>query len=194
METVRTFVAFRLPGDVQRLIGDLVERLHVPGLKVRWVEPENLHLTVKFLGEVPTDRLDSVFGAVEDACRGVRAFRLSLDGVGAFPNLRWPRVVWVGLGSGRDEAERLAASVEDRLADAGFAREDRSFKAHVTVGRVKERSPLAGTLGERIAAERLAFEGIGVHSVEVMKSQLTRQGPIYTVQKTVALVAGEGSG
>lgn len=194
METVRTFIAVRPPAEVQRAIGEVQERLRVPGLKVKWVEPENFHLTLKFLGEVPVERLEGVFQGLERACRGVPAFDLGLEGLGAFPNLRRPRVVWVGLGRGREEVAGLAGSVENQLTEAGFAGEKRSFKPHATVGRVKEHSPLAGRLGERIAAECLAVEGFRIHSVEVMKSQLTRQGPIYTVQKTVPLVGGGGSG
>jgi 2'-5' RNA ligase len=194
VETVRTFVALRLPGEVQRAIADLQRRIHVPGVRVKWVEPESFHLTLKFLGEVPVDRLAAVFGAVEGACEGTEAFEISLEGVGAFPNLRRPRVVWVGLERGREEVKRLAASVEEHLAQPGFARDARPFKAHATVGRVKDASSAVRMLGERIAGEQLVLDGIRVDRVEVMKSKLTRQGPVYTVQKVVALAGGEGSG
>jgi len=194
LESVRTFVAIRLPGDVQRAVADLQDRIHVPGVRVKWVEPENFHLTLKFLGDVPEDRLDRVFGAVEKGCEGQEAFAMSLEGVGAFPNLRRPRVVWIGLNRGREEVARLAASVEALLADVGFEREERPFRAHATVGRVKDVSPAVRQLGDRIAAERLALEGIRIDRVEVMKSQLTRRGPLYSVQREVVLAGGEGSG
>jgi 2'-5' RNA ligase len=187
-------VALRLPAEVQQIIGELQDRIHVPGVKVKWVEPENLHLTLKFLGDVPVARLDDVFRAVEAGCSGSRAFEISIEDVGAFPNLRRPRVVWVGLVRGREEVARLAASIEDCLGDAGFPREKRPFKAHATLGRVKDTSPAVRMLGERAGAERLAIGGIRVERIEVMKSQLTRRGPVYTVQKEVILAGGEGSG
>ncbi len=194
MDGVRTFVALRLPAEVRRAIGELEDRIHVPGVRVKWVEPENFHLTLKFLGDVAGDRLEAVFGAVEKGCEGRRAFEISLEGVGAFPDLKRPRVVWVGVHRGREEVARLASSIDDSLAEAGFAREDRPFKAHATVGRVKDTSLAVRELGENIAAEKLALEGIRINRVEVMKSQLTRQGPIYTVQREIVLAGGEGSG
>ncbi|MCK4546096.1 MAG: RNA 2',3'-cyclic phosphodiesterase [Candidatus Eisenbacteria sp.] len=193
MEAIRTFVALRLPSWVQKTVAEVQNRIHVPGIRVRWVEPENFHLSLRFLGDMPVDRLESVYGAVEKGCAGVRAFEVSLEGIGAFPNLRRPRVIWVGLERGREEVARLAASIEDCLEEVGFAREERPFKAHATLGRVKDFSPAVRMLGERAAAQHLEIDGIRVTRIEVMKSQLTRQGPIYTVLREVALVGGEGS-
>ena len=191
---VRTFVAVQLPEELRAALGRLQDRLHVPGIPVKWVEPDLLHLTLKFLGDVPVERLDAVFRGVERAAVRATPFEIVLNGVGAFPNARRPRVVWVGVSEGADTLADLAAAVDEALEIEGFPKEEKPFRSHATLGRVKERSRAVAALGAKITAEAPAFEGFRVETIHIMRSTLTRRGPIYRVQREVALAGGEGSG
>ncbi len=178
MDTIRAFIAVRLPAEVKRRLTQIEKRLMQSGADVKWVPEENFHITLKFLGDVDANRMPAVRDAVERAVRGAEAFDLALAGVGTFG--RPPRVVWVGIAAGRDELKSLARRVENELAEAGFPREDRPFSAHITLGRV--RSP-RGVEELRAGIESLKDEVVGTARAEgaaVMKSELRREGSVYT--------------
>jgi 2'-5' RNA ligase len=154
---------------------------------IKWVEPRNLHFTLKFLGEVPEAKFAHVAAALE-RLRDSEAFDIHLEGVGAFPNLRSARVVWVGISEGADRLAALAARVEDALADAGFPREARAFSPHLTLGRVRD-SERVPALKTALEALRCANFGVQrVESVVLMESRLSPKGPTYTEKVTIRLV------
>jgi len=187
MKVIRTFVAVLIDDDLRRRIAGVQDQLKRLAPDVKWVAPENLHVTMKFLGDVREDMLPDVFAAVEKAAGGFSPFDVSVSGLGAFPSPSRARVVWVGLGDGWEQLRDLASAVEANLAALGFAREDKEFKAHITIGRVKF-SRFLDRLAEGFG--EVESGGLGVQSVAsiaVMRSELRPSGPVYTPLKMIPL-------
>ena len=160
---------------------------HAAALSVSWVAPENLHVTVKFLGNVDEARVQSVIDALRTAVRGHAPFDLEVGGLGAFPSATRARVLWAGLIGGTTPLGALAASVEDALAQLGFPREDRPFSPHITLARVREprRSPeLAEALG--VTSGR-RFGQVAVPDIALMRSDLSPRGARYSTLASIAL-------
>jgi len=186
MRSVRTFVAVEMPENIRRQFGEVESRLMKADAHVKWVEPHHIHITMKFLGEIDEDRLVDVFRGVEEGVRGLGPFEASLAGLGAFPNLKRPRVVWVGVDRGKDLLATLQKKVEDSICRFGFPKEDRSFSPHLTIGRVKSPRGLP-ELVEAIMGTHFETVSFGVKEVVVMESTLTSAGPIYSPLRKVGL-------
>ncbi|MFQ6132194.1 MAG: RNA 2',3'-cyclic phosphodiesterase [Armatimonadota bacterium] len=187
MATVRSFVAVLLDHALRERLADAIRELRCHRADVKWVEPGNLHLTLKFLGPVAEERLPAVEQMVGQVAAAAGAFDLTCRGLGAFPNLRRPRVVWAGVQQGAKELTELAKGLDARLQELGFQREKRPFSAHVTLGRVK--SPInLHRLTEAVEGQQEAdFGPMRVTAVHLMKSTLTPSGPIYAVVQESAL-------
>jgi 2'-5' RNA ligase len=182
MARLRTFIAIDLGKSIRDRCLALQDTLTRGGAEVKWVEEENLHLTLLFLGEVEDRTLPALCQAVADCCALHNPFTLSVESVGCFPNPRRPRVVWVGVGAGSAEVCALHDALEPPLLDLGcYRREERAYTPHITLGRVKgERSTAAlATALARQAKWRGGETDVG--EVRVLSSELTPQGPIYTV-------------
>lgn len=176
---MRLFVAINLPHEERlRLYSATAPLRRIPS-SVRWVAPETLHLTMKFLGEMPAARLPQLQHALQRAAFAHDPFDLELAGIGVFPNLSRPRVYWVGTEGARG-LEQLHTSVEDEFARLGFAPEARAFHPHLTIGRVKV--PLALAEAEALAK---AAEGVSYHAavpittIDLMRSHTTANCPRY---------------
>lgn len=174
----RTFICLELPEAVRAEAEALQGRLAGLGDKIRWVNPKNLHLTLRFLGEISRSQVETVCLAVRCAAAHVDAFPIHLSGTGCFPSPRRPRAFWIGVPEASNLV-RLFEAVEQELFSAGFPREARPFSPHLTLGRfrVDRSSPrLAALLGE---AEFDAAPFL-VSNVTVMKSELRKAGAVYT--------------
>jgi 2'-5' RNA ligase len=147
---------------------------------VSWVAPENLHVTLKFLGNVDPTRLDAVRSALAAAAPAREAFDLAVQGLGAFPSPTRPRVIWAGVGAGEAPAAALAGRVEELLVPLGFAREARPFAAHVTLGRVREPRPDAALAEALAAGAARPFGLVRVARLSLMRSELSPRGARYT--------------
>lgn len=184
---MRLFVALELPPEVRQAAALVCRELKSSGADVKWVKPESMHLTLKFLGETPEDQVAEVKSALEEACAGKAALDLTIKGCGSFPGQKKPQVVWLGLDGQIDELRDLAGAIEARLELLGFPSERRSFKAHLTLGRMR-RGPRRGgnragsvaPLVRAIAANK-DYQGpaFRADNVVLMKSTLTPAGPIY---------------
>ena len=183
---MRTFIAIELPEGIKRKISEVQEPLKKTDAFVSWVKPKNIHVTLKFLGEVPEEKIEEVFLATEKALEGAKPFSMSLKGMGGFPNLRRPRVIWIGAGSGQEELSGLAKRIEEEMEEIGFPRERRKFSAHFTIGRVKSPRNVE-QLAQLVESTDFQTEEIQVTEVVVMKSQLDPAGAIYTPLKKVRL-------
>lgn len=193
MEKIRSFVAIELPQDVtsalDELESDLRQRLQTGA--IRWVAAKSIHLTLKFLGDVPADQMDAVSKALSAACAGIPPFTFHLAGLGCFPNLRRPRVVWVGVEGSLQQLHQLRSAVEAHIAPLGYPTERRAFDPHLTLGRVKRVTPAeAHRIGQVVEGVDLGtIARVHVSQVSLMRSDLTRAGAIHTRLASVTLEA-----
>lgn len=197
MEPIRTFIAIELTDALHHALASVQTQFKRDRAArfVRWVAPENIHITLKFLGDVDADQLPAVQRAIADACADTAPFALTLGGAGAFPNTRRPNVVWIGTRGQVEIAARLAQKMDDACAALNFARDERPFAPHLTLGRVKrDASPserqLIGALIENTPVGDLG--ALRVERVSVMKSVLKPGGSVYTRMAEIELHATNG--
>jgi 2'-5' RNA ligase len=194
METIRSFVAILLPDEIRQAAASLADSLRPLGRRVSWVKAENLHLTLKFLGNHSPEDLRRVTEGLAEATTGVAPFELLLTGLGAFPDLRRPRVIWVGATDGAQAAIALALRVEGSLHRRGLPKEERPFSPHLTIGRVKDPRGLHA-LSSAIADERARVMGrFQVSAIHLMRSDLSREGARYTILQVFPLSGSTGEG
>jgi 2'-5' RNA ligase len=191
MEQIRSFIAVELPGDLKQALARLQEQLksghHTP---VKWVDPYSIHLTLKFLGNITTDMVGKITGVLEEAVRGIAPFRLEVRGLEAFPSLKRVQVVWVGMTGEVDRLSRLQQLIESSLATLGFATESRPFIPHLTLARCRDRvTPIERQhLGQIIAGISFGeVYAIDVTAIHLMRSQLTREGAVYSRLSSINL-------
>jgi 2'-5' RNA ligase len=179
-QTIRTFIAIELPAAVAGLLGKLQQDLRGSGLRAAWVKPRNIHLTLKFLGDIKTEDIDNIGSAMKAAVEGRAPFTLSAGGIGFFPGIKRPRVVWVGVGGNIQPLFALQRNLEDCLAAAGFPKDKRSFKGHLTLGRFRT-GPDPAAVG-RILQEysNCGKEEFAVLRIVLFKSDLKPSGAEYS--------------
>ncbi len=183
-EQVRSFIAIELPSEIKAELTSLEERLKIkPYPFVKWVDPESIHLTLKFLGNIASTTVPEIVKALAKITQPISSFYLQIGGSGAFPNLRRPQVIWVGVGGEVEKLAMLQRDIDAALAPLGFPPESRPFSPHLTLGRLREgASPQERQkLGEWVGS--IKFEGslsFEVDALSLMKSQLTPHGAIYS--------------
>ena len=191
MTTIRTFVAVELPPDIKEKLAAIQADLHRLGHmdSVRWVHPESIHLTLKFLGNVPAAQIKAIGEALASACDGITPFTLTLTNLGCFPNPKRPNVIWVGVGGDLKTLQRLQEAVEAHIAPLGYPPEKRPFHPHLTLGRVKRAKPEERRhIGASVTSAELDIAGqIDVTAVSLMRSDLTPSGAKYTALRVVSL-------
>lgn len=188
MARLRTFIAVNIGPQVRDRAVALQEKLAQAGAAVKWVEPDNLHVTLLFLGEVADRDVPAVCRVVLDRCKEQPAFTMSVEAAGCFPNPRRPRVLWVGVGEGTPELIALHDALEPPLLDLGcYRREQRPYTPHVTLGRVKSDRPTESLAEALVKRAQWKCGTVPVDEVLVMSSELTRDGPEYTVLARAAL-------
>lgn len=182
MARLRTFIAIDLGKTIRERCIALQETLARAGTEVKWVEPENLHVTLLFLGEVDARDVPAVCQAVALACAEQPAFTLSVETVGCFPNPRRPRVVWVGVGEGAEEVIALHDALESPLLQLGcYRREERRYTPHITLGRVRGNGSTESLATALARKADWQAGSIDVNEVLVLSSELTPRGPVYAV-------------
>ena len=182
---MRLFIGIGLSPDCRRAIAGAVAPLRKKGIPVSWTPEHNLHLTLKFLGETPASRVNELAGLMAEAGRGIPPFTLRIEEAGAFPTLRTPRVLWIGIREPLELVRKLHQNMENALSGAGFPRDERPFHPHVTVGRVRGR--VAPGWGETYASavSGVAFDTVSVASYRVYESRLSPSGANYSVLREV---------
>ena len=185
MPTVRTFIAIELDDELRENLGRLQSQLReqMPPRSVRWVRPEGIHLTLKFLGDTPVEQVDEVKGALAAAAAGIGPFTVTAGGLGCFPDTRRPRVVWVGLQEETGALARLRDAVEAHVAPLGFPTENRRFHPHLTLGRVQRYASRSevGEIGRVVGASLSGIrDEMAVTAVHYIKSDLRPSGAVYT--------------
>jgi len=190
MEQIRTFIAIEIPPEVRKSLSRLQQGLKADGQQVKWVEPENLHLTLQFLGNIDADKVGDITAAIEKAAAGIRSFRIEVGGLGVFPDIRRVSVIWVGLAGELEKLDRLQKNIGANLTPLGLPPETRPFAPHLTIGRVRDfaRPEDRAALGRLVAQTDYSVKyKIDVTAVNLMKSQLTREGPIYSKLMSITL-------
>ena len=186
---LRLFIAIELDHPGKRAVGKLIDKIgRLPG-RVRFVGPEQMHLTLAFLGDVPAERVADIAAAMKRAAAGIDPFPFAIEGFGGFPDLRSPRVLWVGIAEPTGTLVRLQASLAGELAKVGFPPEERSFHPHITLARAKELD--RRTDYEQLLAPRRDFTGPEQMAEEMLliSSELAPAGPTYATVATVPLGA-----
>ena len=179
-ESLRLFVALELPVHFKEALEDIIGQVKGRGLtSVRWVDTEGIHLTLKFLGNVPSERLQEIVSGLEAPLLDATPFTLALDRLGAFPNLKRPRVLWVGISGEMDALLALQQRVEACLEPLGFPREERRFSPHLTLARLGD-STDHRLAGEALSAASMPQTGpMAVDGVSLMKSTLLPSGAVH---------------
>lgn len=187
---IRTFIAVELPPDLKTALGSFQNSLSIPTQAVKWVNPESMHLTIKFLGDTPLSQIPNIIKGLEKAAQVCYAFTLSTTRIGAFPSLSSPKVIWLGLEGEIEKLNTLFAEVEKNISGLGFPAEKRDFAPHLTLGRLKEvaaKSDLqtaAETLKTAPPVPKTSFKALNIC---LFKSQLLPAGPVYTRLAQISL-------
>jgi 2'-5' RNA ligase len=195
-EQIRSFIAIELPEDAKKGLARLRRELERDEHRfVKWVDPGGIHLTLKFLGNIPSKRMTEITEAMGKAVQGISPFYLEISGTGAFPSLKQVRVFWVGVGGEVDKLSNLQQNIDSALASLGFAREERPFVPHLTLARIREGAspPEKRSFGELVGSTIFGDKySIEVEAVRLMRSQLTPSGAIYACLSMVELGHQEG--
>ena len=183
MDTIRAFIAVELPSFLKEELGRIESILKASNTApVKWVDFESIHLTLKFLGNIESSRVGEIIEGIKNACVGISPFELKIKGLGVFPNPAKTRIAWVGLVDATDELSLLQRSIESEMEKLEYERETRKFSPHLTLARVRDQATPdeRERFGNLVTATEFISETITVNSVSLMKSQLTRQGALYT--------------
>ena len=184
---MRTFIAIELPQKIIGTLSALQNQLKNTQADVKWVAPENIHLTLKFLGEVDEKKIEKIIQALEETAKDNQPFSIRLCALGAFPKINFPRVIWVGIDAGDEETKNIAFVLEEKLQKLGIPKEKRPFSSHITIGRVR-----SGINREKLVKELDILQGKGLlqenleflaTKITLFKSTLTPKGPIYEILK-----------
>jgi 2'-5' RNA ligase len=184
---IRSFLAIELPKPIIRKIEEVQGDLKTTHADVRWVSPEKIHLTLKFFGNIEESRIDPIFKSIEKPVRSTLPFSLKVRGIGAFPQMKNPRVIWMGLIQEGEVFPSLQRQIEAQLEKIGFQSEGRAFHPHLTLGRMKSGRG-KGELVERMEKYKdEEFGDLQGDRVVLFKSDLKPSGPIYTALGEVKL-------
>jgi RNA 2',3'-cyclic 3'-phosphodiesterase len=185
---MRTFIAIPLPEHIHHQLADIIDKLREPGNQaIRWVAPQNIHLTLKFLGEIPPQKTRDVSRVLEEIAAQTHPFTLEIQRTGCFPNMKSPRVLWVGV-SQLEDLKVVHEKLERKLESLDFQMENRPFSPHLTLGRVNERAlptDLIKTVEKIRALQNLSLGDVNVDQMTLFKSDLTPKGSIYSPLLTV---------
>jgi 2'-5' RNA ligase len=188
---LRAFVAAEIPEDLRRAFGALQADLNRQGLRARWVAPGSIHLTLKFLGQIPAGHVAGLTAALAAAAGGVEGFALRAAGLGVFPDIRRPRIIWAGTTGATAELAALQKRVEDTLAALAFPREGRAFRGHLTIGRFPEK-PVHRVPADVLKSYASAvFGDFQVRELVLFQSDLQPHGPVYTALARARLAGAQ---
>jgi 2'-5' RNA ligase len=187
MKAIRAFIAFDLPDDVLETISEIQKQLQKKGLKLRWVSVCNIHLTVKFIGDLPADRIDRVAHIMSESAERFSPITIHASGMGVFPGLRRPNVLWMGIRGEMDLLICFQKTLDENLERIGIRAEKRPFRGHLTIGRVKG-DPDMELLKESLRLfDDFQTRPFTIKEVKLFQSELTPAGAVYTCIKSIAL-------
>lgn len=154
------------------------------GANVKLVEPENIHLTLKFLGDTDESLIDRIEEIMRESVKEIEPFTIKLKSAGVFPNERYIKVIWIGIENG-EIIGKIASKIDEKISDLGFEKEKRRFSVHLTIARVKSAKNKEKLIQMIEKYRDVEFANITVDSIKLKKSELTQKGPIYTTLKEI---------
>lgn len=175
---LRLFIAFPLPTEVIAQLGEIIGQFHSLTRSVRWVKPDNIHLTVRFLGDTEEALVPRLADLLDQTARDFTSSSIVADRIGGFPNLKRPSVIWVGPSGPIEEAASIASAIESGVRELGLGEEKKGFKPHLTLGRVR-RGQQIGELAEHLSNHQMKPIKIDLGRLVLFQSTLTPSGPIY---------------
>ncbi len=187
---MRAFIAIDLPEEIKDYLSLLQAKLKQSSADVKWVAPVNIHLTLKFLGDIDDKKTSQLIQILEDAALDTPQFYLKLGSIEAFPKIKSPRIIWIGVTTGNSEVKQIAANLETRIEKIGIAKEDKPFTSHITIGRIKSnlnREKLTQSLANLSGGDNNAINQFLATKLTLFKSTLTPKGPIYEAVKETSL-------
>lgn len=187
---IRSFLAIELPKSIQKKIEEVQTDLRISHADVKWVHPENIHLTLKFLGNIEESRVEPILQAIGGPIQATSPFSIKVQGMGAFPHSKNPRVIWVGLMDGERVLTTFQKELEGILAKIGFEPEGRPFQPHLTVGRVRTSRGKNDLVAKMEKHREEEFGSIEAEEVVLFRSELKPTGPIYTALRKLGLGLG----
>jgi 2'-5' RNA ligase len=192
MEQIRAFIAIELPSRLKLELGKLQTQLKMQRQNwVKWVDPNSIHLTLKFLGNIDINSTGQITKEMEGAARGISPFFLEVKDLGVFPNLRRVQVAWVGVSGEIDKVVQLQQNLESNLEYLGFVPEKRRFTPHLTLARLRDQAKPEERqkFGQLIASTGFKSDPFKVDTVSLMRSQLTNHGAVYSQLNIVQLLS-----
>ena len=183
---MRTFIAIDVSDEVRSAVGTFTSALKKEKARVSWVKPENVHITLKFLGEIDEEKIPEIIGALQECSKKQKPFEITIKGSGGFPNLKKPRIIWVGMTEGIEELKSLAGAADNELSKLGFEKEKRAFKPHLTIGRVKALIDNESFI-KKIQSTEFYGGRFTAGKISLMKSDLKPSGAEYTKLETINL-------
>ncbi len=187
--TIRTFIAITIPDDIKNTIGKTVKPLMATRADVRWIEIENLHITVKFLGNVEIGKIRSIEKVVTEIAIHYKPFEIIFENIGWFPNMKRPRVIWIGVRN-NSILTRILLDTDEMLSKIGFEKERRQFSPHLTIGRVRSAGGYDTLKNSLIKLTKSNFGNMTTQSLSLMKSELSPAGVKYTLMGNFPLSTG----
>lgn len=187
-DLIRAFIAIKLPEFVLVKVVEVQNLFKSKGIHITWVKPEKVHLTLKFLGDIEPSDVELIVSAISECTKHNDPANLFVKGAGVFPDLRRPRVLWLGIGGDIQKLIAFQKNLDERLFDASngrFKPEERPFKGHLTIGRIKDKinsDSLINALRQIGLTETGAFKADALHLIQ---SRLTSSGPVYTTLKNI---------
>lgn len=190
---MRSFIAIELSQEFKNFLEHIQSKLKPAGADVRWIEPKNIHLTLKFLGDIDDLQLTQISEILEKVSKKMSRFSIGLSSLGLFPGPNSPRIIWMGIGQGNQQTKEIAQELEEELSRIGIAKEERAFTSHITIGRVKSnlnRDKLVRKITEvETEVEKLKPALLPITEISLLKSTLTPKGPIYEILTETSLRA-----
>lgn len=191
MGLLRAFIAIEIPTEIKKAISAQTASLQKDAVQtVRWVAPDNLHLTLKFLGEISPANVEFLSAAIKAECERHHPFEVVVEKLGCFPNSRHPRVIWIGLGIPQ-ELNHLQSQVEAVAAQLGYPPEERPFSPHLTIGRIREQAASTEIQSLRSLLEKTTIGTLGTftaRAVHLFRSDLQPGGPKYSLLASAPLL------
>lgn len=187
MTTIRTFIAIDIDQPPKQKISGLIDQLSKSNADVKWITENQMHFTLKFLGQTDELLVPKISGVLESIAEDFGEFTILLSDIGAFPNIKRPRVIWLGIDKGKDKLELLNEKIETSLEKLGFEKEKRRFTAHLTLGRVRSLKNIEGLKALIAKIDIRIQDEVKVNKVILYRSTLTPKGAIYTPLRELPL-------